>query len=31
MDDLVLAAADSKEIGWIKSTLAKALEMSDLG
>jgi len=31
VDHLVLAAADSKEIGWMKSALANAFEMSDLG
>ena len=31
VDDLVLAAANSKEIGWIKGELAEEFEMTDLG
>ena len=31
VDDLVLAAAEREDIGWIKNCLAKAFEMTDLG
>jgi len=31
VDDLVLAAANSKEIGWIRGELAEAFEITDLG
>ena len=31
VDDIVLAAAEKKDIGWIKNCLARAFEMTDWG